>query len=189
MKRMRCAAAVLTVCLFSGCGSRTDEGAQRQIYELQQQIAELQQQIASQQEASPSGSAGAGGNGQTADQAGGTGGNGGGQEQDAAPPQSSPAQEGYTLSDLSDMVDAYVTKAESAEAGSAADLEEFFELRQEAMELERELDWYEDDMEKLYRDGGLPADEYKKLERELDLLEDKLDDAEDRLEYIFGIDD
>ena len=33
------------------------------------------------------------------------------------------------------------------------------------------------------------ADEYKKLERELDLLEDKLDDAEDRLEYIFGIDD
>ena len=173
MKRMRCAAAVLTVCLFSGCGSRTDEGAQRQIYELQQQIAELQQQIASQQEASPSGSAGAGGNGQAADQAGGTGGNGGGQEQDAAPPQSSPAQEGYTLSDLSDMVDAYVTKAES----------------QEAMELERELDWYEDDMEKLYRDGSLPADEYKKLERELDLLEDKLDDAEDRLEYIFGIDD
>lgn len=51
------------------------------------------------------------------------------------------------------------------------------------------LDRHEDELEVLYRNQTLTKDAYEQLERELDRLDDRLGDAEDQLEYIFGIDD
>lgn len=189
-KRSLCAAAGLALCLFGGCGAAADDGAQRQIEELQQQIYELQQQVNSQEKPAPEAEMTPKPETEVQDTAP--------QEQPAASPgqENAPVMESqsapytqYSLEELSDMVDAYVEKAGAVDAGSGADLEQFFDLKQECMELERELDWYEDDMERLYREGSLPRDEYRTLERQLDLLEDKLDAAEDSLEYVFGIDD
>ena len=78
-----------------------------------------------------------------------------------------------------------------AEAASSAEktLENYFTLKQEAEEIDRSLERYDDDLEYQYRNGSLTRDDYRTKEREADLLEDKLDAAEDTLEFVYGIDD
>lgn len=97
----------------------------------------------------------------------------------------------YTIEELSAMVEAFAAKAgEAVTSGDAAqDMEQFFAMKQEGKQIDDALDYHEDELEYLYKNGSLTREEYKKLERELKLLEDKLDDAEDQLEYRFGIDD
>lgn len=97
----------------------------------------------------------------------------------------------YTIEELSAMVGAFAAKAgEAVTSGDAAqDMEQFFAMKQEEKQIDDALDYHEDELEYLYKNGSLTREEYKKLERELKLLEDKLDDAEDQLEYRFGIDD
>lgn len=97
----------------------------------------------------------------------------------------------YTIEELSAMVEAFAAKAgEAVTSGDAAqDMEQFFAMKQEEKQIDDALDYHEDELEYLYKNGSLTREEYKKLERELKLLEDKLDDAEDQLEYRFGIDD
>lgn len=55
--------------------------------------------------------------------------------------------------------------------------------------MDNNLDNHEDELEFLYRNNFLSREEYNQLKRELERLEDKLDDAENKLEYVFGIDD
>ena len=97
----------------------------------------------------------------------------------------------YTMQELGSMVDAFAEKTNSAAPGgtAAADLEQFFALKQEEKQIDDLLDRHEDELEYLYKNQSLTREDYKRLERELELLEDKLDAAEDQLEYVFGIDD
>ena len=69
------------------------------------------------------------------------------------------------------------------------DMEQFFSLKQEANQIDNELERHEDELERQYRNGSLTRDEFRTNERELDHLEDLLDAAEDQIEYVFGIDD
>lgn len=97
----------------------------------------------------------------------------------------------YTMNELSDMVNAFVAKAQAVMPGGTAsqDLEQFFALKQEEEQIDDLLDRHEDELENLYRQNSLTREEYNRLERELDRLEDQLDDTEDQLERVFGIDD
>lgn len=97
----------------------------------------------------------------------------------------------YTMEELTNMVDAFVDKADAAlPNGSVSEsTEQFFALKQEEKQIDHCLDIHEDELESLYHAGSITRDDYRILERELEALEDRLDDAEDKLEYIFGIDD
>lgn len=100
------------------------------------------------------------------------------------------AASSYTFDELTALVAAYEEKVAAATPdGTDSSLETFFTLKQEENQIDDALDFYEDDLEAQYRNGSLTRDEYKKQERELERLEDRLDDAEDRLEFTFGIDD
>ena len=95
-----------------------------------------------------------------------------------------------TFEELTEKVEAYVAKVDEDAASSAQKtLENYFTLKQEEDAIDRELEYYEDDLEFQYRNGSLTRDEYRLKERELDLLEDKLDAAEDTLGFVYGIDD
>lgn len=65
----------------------------------------------------------------------------------------------------------------------------FFEQKTALDALDRELDIYEDNLEAQYRQGALNYTDFRKQDLEVEKLEDNLDDAEDRLENRFGIDD
>ena len=97
----------------------------------------------------------------------------------------------YTMDELSVMVDAFVAKAVAAEPSgqTAQDMEQFFALKQEEKQIDDALDRHEDELEYLYKKGSLTRDEYKQLDHKLELLEDQLNDIEDQLEYVFGIED
>ena len=97
----------------------------------------------------------------------------------------------YTMEELSAMVDAFVTKAGMAAPGgqAAQDMEQFFALKQEEKQIDDALGSHEDELEYLYKTGSLTREAYKQEERKLELLEDQLDDIEDQLEYVFGIED
>ena len=97
----------------------------------------------------------------------------------------------YTMDELSAMVDAFVTKAGMAAPGgqAAQDMEQFFALKQEEKQIDDALGSHEDELEYLYKTGSLTREAYKQEERKLELLEDQLDDIEDHLEYVFGIED
>lgn len=65
----------------------------------------------------------------------------------------------------------------------------FFELKSEGNKIEEELDYYEEELERLYREGSLTREEYRAKEREAEFLENELDQSEDTLEYAFGMKD
>lgn len=97
----------------------------------------------------------------------------------------------YTMDELGAMVDAFVEKVCAAAPGGtvAQDMEQFFALKQEGKQIDDTLDSHEDELEYLYHTGSLTRQEYKQQEQKLELLEDQLDDIEDQLKSVFGIDD
>lgn len=97
----------------------------------------------------------------------------------------------YTMDELGAMVDAFVEKVCAASPGGTAaqDMEQFFALKQEGKQIDDTLDSHEDELEYLYHTGSLTRQEYKQQEQKLELLEDQLDDIEDQLKSVFGIDD
>lgn len=100
------------------------------------------------------------------------------------------AASGSRLQELTAVVDDFVAEAASLTSGQGnADLEQFFAAKQNAAEIENELDFYEDELEAQVRSGALSGADYRSLERELESQEDRLDRAEDDLERFFGIDD
>ena len=99
-----------------------------------------------------------------------------------------------TTTDISTLTQRVMDTVASADAAQPsgsrdADRELFFQHTAALGALDREIDAYEDALEAQYARGELTFEEFRKLDREADALEDKLDEAEDRLETRFGIDD
>lgn len=185
-KRTLLAAGTLTVLLLTGCSASSSAETEA----LKDQVAQLEQQLADLQAANSADDAQAAdaqaGDAQAADaqtpaETQGT--------QTTIDPAAGAGATTYTLEELTTMVNDYVAKAEAATPSGSNDIEQFFSLKQEANQVENELERHEDELERQYRDGALTRDEYRANERELDHLDDLLDAAEDQLEYVFGIDD
>ena len=194
-KRLLVAAGVAGLLVLAGCQS----GDSAETEQLKQQIAQLEQQVTELENSSASDTADDTASADTADDTANTADTSTDAADTAAgdATAASDASAGntgtaavLTIDELTTKVDAFVEKAD-AEAASSAEkvLENYFTLKQEAEEIDRELERYEDDLEYQYRNGSLTRDDYRTKEREADLLEDKLDAAEDTLEYVYGIDD
>lgn len=194
-KRFVIAAGVMGMMVLAGC----QNAGSSETEQLKQQIAQLEQQVTELENSSNAGAAE-----DTADAFTDTAGNESAAEASngntASTDNTAAADTGTqstagttavpTIDELTEKVNAFVAKADAEAASSAQkDLENFFTLKQEADGIDRELEYYEDDLEFQYRNGSLTRDDYRAKERELDLLEDKLDAAEDTLEYVYGIDD
>lgn len=95
------------------------------------------------------------------------------------------------LSTYTASVDELVNKIDgTTPTGSAEEQRtQYFQLKDELDAIDRNLDIYDDDIENQYKKGDLTYDDYKSKDRELEALEDKLDNVEDKLEILFGIDD
>lgn len=181
---------ITTALLLTGCqtntGSEENEALRQQITQLEQQVTTLEQQVSTTADTSEETE-----NGHAAEE----------NADETAQVQASPADSNIsdqenltttqTIEELTNLVEAYEEKVKaSVPTGTAADdMEQFFTLKQEEDQIDNALDLHEDELEFLYRNDVLTRDEYKTQERTLEALEDRLDDAEDRLEIIFGIDD
>ena len=199
-KRLLVAAGVAGLLVLAGCQS----GDRAETEQLKQQIAQLEQQVTELENSSASDTADDTASADTADDTANTANTADtstdAEAADTAAGDATAASDAsagntgtaavLTIDELTTKVDAFVEKAD-AEAASSAEkvLENYFTLKQEAEEIDRELERYEDDLEYQYRNGSLTRDDYRTKEREADLLEDKLDAAEDTLEYVYGIDD
>lgn len=178
-------AALTTALGLTACGSQNNETAQ-----LKEQVAQLEQQVEDLQSESPANNA-----------------------QDVSVPpaedsvsaddtskQNSPSAEDTqqksaantpNLSALSELVQDLETRIQdTTPTGSAQEQQEqFFNLKGEIDLVEQELDALEDDLEAQYRSGSLDASAYQDSDRQIETLEDQLDQCEDQLELIFGIED
>lgn len=170
--------AGLTAILMTGCttGSREQE--------LENQVAQLEQQITDLQKASGD-IDNANADDTVADNSSNT--------TDAADTNTDTNADAQTndLDTLSKKVSDAVAAADAAAPTGTADTDRklFFEQKTALDTLDRELDTYEDNLEAQYRQGTLSYTDFRKQDREIEKLEDSLDDAEDRLENRFGIDD
>ena len=70
-----------------------------------------------------------------------------------------------------------------------SDRELFMEHKMALDSLDREVDVYEDSLETQYRNGELSYEDFRTKDVQAEKLEDDLDDAEDRLEDRFNMDD
>ena len=192
-KRTLLAIGAVTVLLLTGCQSSSSnaetEALKEQVAQLEQQIADLQTADSSDNTTAADDTAAA--DAQAADSSAdaGTGAAAGTGTADTAAADTGSSSTTYTLEELTTMVNDYVTKANAATPSGSNDMEQFFSLKQEANQIDNELEIHENELERQYRDGTLTRDEFRTNERELDHLEDLLDAAEDQLEYVFGIDD
>ncbi len=194
-KKLLAAAGLIGVLVLAGCAG----GANSETEQLKQQIAQLEQQVTELENSSAADTADDAASAQTDDAAAPD------TAADTSADQTAEASTGAadtaaagntgttatpTFEELTEKVEAYVAKVDEDAASSAQKtLENYFTLKQEEDAIDRELEYYEDDLEFQYRNGSLTRDEYRLKERELDLLEDKLDAAEDTLEFVYGIDD
>lgn len=173
-KTMLYTIGILSACMLGGCQSGTNsetEELRRQVADLQQQISELQQtDHTDTADTDTTADSGASATDTTTD------------------PGTSDTDD--TLETLTALVDDFTSKIDDLLIDSRnKELEQFFSYKQEAAGIDRRLDRYEDELERLVRDGSLSRDDYRSMERELEDLEDRLDNAEDSLEYYYGIDD
>lgn len=97
----------------------------------------------------------------------------------------------YTIDELAVMVDAFVAAvgSSSPDINNSGNLDQFFSLKREADKIEHALENYENDLEAQYRNETLTRQSYTIKDKEIENLEEYLDNAADRLEVIFGIDD
>ena len=79
----------------------------------------------------------------------------------------------------------------NAKAGDSRqdDIEKFSSISSKIKEVENKIDILDDDLEMMYKSGSLSQSDYRNFEKKLDRLDDTLDNYEDRIELIFGIDD
>ena len=202
-KKLLAAAGLIGVLVLVGCAG----GANSETEQLKQQIAQLEQQVTELENSSAADTADDAASAQTDDAAApdtaadtstdAAADTSADQTAEASTGAADTAAAGNTgttatptFEELTEKVEAYVAKVDEDAASSAQKtLENYFTLKQEEDAIDRELEYYEDDLEFQYRNGSLTRDEYRLKERELDLLEDKLDAAEDTLEFVYGIDD
>lgn len=89
-----------------------------------------------------------------------------------------------SVNDISDKINS------ATPTGSASEQrDQYYTLKQELDGADHQLDLYDDSLEDQYHSGALEASDYREQERKIDELEDILDNAEDSLERLFGIDD
>ena len=171
--------ALLSI-LLAGCGTSSRE------QELEKKVEQLEQQITDMQgttdNADTSNTADATANSSTANSATGS---------------SDSNTTANAITDINDfdtlsqkVADAVANADAAKPTGTAEESRSLFFERKTALDaLDRELDAYEDALEAQYRNGTLNYADFRKQDREVEKLEDALDDAEDRLENRFGIDD
>ena len=202
-KKLLAAAGLIGVLVLAGCAG----GGNSETEQLKQQIAQLEQQVTELENSSAADTADDAASAQTddaaapdtaadtsTDAAADTSADQTAEDSTGAADTAAAGNTGTTATptfeELTEKVEAYVAKVDEDAASSAQKtLENYFTLKQEEDAIDRELEYYEDDLEFQYRNGSLTRDEYRLKERELDLLEDKLDAAEDTLEFVYGIDD
>ncbi len=99
--------------------------------------------------------------------------------------------ETVTLESLTNLVEAAVNKVDTTKpAGTTDEIQTtFFNIKHELDAIDNQIDSFDDYLESQLRQGLITRDEYRLQEAELEELEDKLDNAEDRLEISFGMDD
>lgn len=97
----------------------------------------------------------------------------------------------YSIDSLTKEVDKIVKKVDVATPSKDTDKKrtEFFLLKDEVNVVENRIDEYDDYLESQYKKGDITYEDYRKKEKELDALEEHLDEAEDKLERTFGMDD
>ena len=95
------------------------------------------------------------------------------------------------LDALTEKVQKAVQNADAATASGSLNerISVFFEHKTALDALDRELDALEDDFEAQYRSGSLRYEDFRTRDRKIEDLEESLDDAEDRLENRFALDD
>lgn len=96
-----------------------------------------------------------------------------------------------TIEELTTLTNAVVEKANAAAPTGSRDeqIGQFFQIKDELKAVEREIDYYDDELEIQFKTGAMDRMTYVTKDREVDLLEDQLDRAEDMLEIKFGIND
>lgn len=96
-----------------------------------------------------------------------------------------------TIEELTTLTNAAVEKANAAAPNGSRDeqIGQFFLIKDELKAVEREIDYYDDELEIQFKTGAMDRMTYVTKDREIDLLEDQLDRAEDMLEIKFGIND
>ncbi len=65
----------------------------------------------------------------------------------------------------------------------------FWEWKVEIEKLDNEIDTYEDELERMYRNNTLSYNDFRNYDYDLESIEDILDKAEDNLEFITNYDD
>ncbi|MDO4286470.1 MAG: hypothetical protein Q4C40_01945 [Eubacteriales bacterium] len=173
---------VLTV-LLTGCGNSSRE------QELEKQINQLEQQIADMQQTTDDGK-NTGSENTTADSSTTADDAATNANTDTSADTSADTQPS-DMNTLSSKVTEAVSNADATKPTGTANENQtlFFEQKSALDALDRELDIFEDNLEAQYRQGTLNYTDFRKQDRELEKLEDMLDDAEDRLENRFGMDD
>lgn len=171
------AAALLSMSLLTGCGDNSREKA------LEDQVSQLEQQVTDLQNSQ---------NTDKNDQNTNTGSST--DEADTADTGGSTAQDTKTvpsLEELSQSVSAITDKVNAATPTGTSDeqLAQYRTLKKELDSIDRDLDYWDDDIENQFEQGTLTREEYRTTDRQIDTLEDQLDNAEDKLENLFNIDD
>lgn len=163
--------AALTICITAGCGNSHEQELEQQVKQLEQQIADLQQ---------GTGAAGSAATDNTTANDGTT-----------ADTNTTDTAANTDLDTLTQKVAEAVAAADAAQPTGTADTDRklFFEQKLALDTLDREVDVYEDNLEAQYRNGTLSYSDFRTQDREVEKLADRLDEAEDRLENRFGIDD
>ncbi len=182
-------AGLLMAFTLGGCGNSGQEdnaALQQQVAELQQQIAEMQQSqqnnsdagTTSTEDLSASGNSTGAASADHIEQS----------AQSASSGDNSGTQTAYTIEELTAKAEDFMQRASDiVSAKDTPEMEQFFSLKKELSQLERDLDVHEDEIEGQYRSGALSRDAYREQERALEALDDRLDETEDRLELKFGI--
>ena len=181
------AAGLLMSFILGGCGSskQKDTAAlEQQVADLKQQLADMQQNSSDTNATSTEGNAVSENN--EADMATAADNR---SEQAADSGNTANSQSGsYTIEDLTARAEDFMQRASDIVASKdTPEMEQFFTLKKELSQLERDLDVHEDELENQYRSGALSRDAYREQERTLEALDDRLDETEDRLELKFGI--
>lgn len=92
---------------------------------------------------------------------------------------------------LTQKINDAVAAADAAQPSGTRDddIDLFMEHKYALEALDRELDTFEDDLERQYRNNEINYEDFRTRDAEIERLEDSLDDAEDRLEDRFRMDD
>ncbi|WP_290776543.1 hypothetical protein [Anaerofustis sp.] len=98
---------------------------------------------------------------------------------------------GKKITDFEKEVKDIGKSVDKAKAGSSRsdNIDKYSKLSSKIKKVETEIDMYDDDMELLFREGSLCKNDYRSIEKKLDMLDDDLGYFEDKIEYIYGIDD